>query len=256
MSAVWERFPQGGSLLLTALAIADHASDDGTRVYPAVDALAIKTRQSGRTIQRQLRELEAMGWLLLVRESSGKPGDTRDYRICPQWIRGETLPTVVATGDNLSPLQTGDKSEPEQAGRVTPEVGTGDTAMSPKPSITIKSEEQPSKAARGRAKARAHHPHTLPPGIPAEPWERWLEMRAEKKAWLTEGAFDLAISTLARLKGEGHSPADVLNQSTLCNWTGLFHVKPSFNRGTVGGNAAAVAEFVAQIEREHGEVEA
>ena len=46
MTAVFERYPVGGGEMLLALALADHASDDGTRVYPSVKALAEKTRQA------------------------------------------------------------------------------------------------------------------------------------------------------------------------------------------------------------------
>ena len=61
ISEVFARYPNGGGEMLLALALADHASDDGTRVYPSVKALAEKTRQSERTVQYQLRAMEAAG---------------------------------------------------------------------------------------------------------------------------------------------------------------------------------------------------
>jgi len=56
MTACWERYPNGGGELLLALALADHADDDGENIYPGVESLSRKTLQSKRTIQYQLRK--------------------------------------------------------------------------------------------------------------------------------------------------------------------------------------------------------
>ena len=58
MSQIFDRYPNGGGEMLLALAIADHAHDDGTHIYPSVSALAKKTRQSERTVQYQLRKMQ------------------------------------------------------------------------------------------------------------------------------------------------------------------------------------------------------
>ena len=59
--------------MLLALALADHASDDGTRVYPSIKALAEKTRRSERSVQYQLRRMQEAGWLILVNAGNGGP---------------------------------------------------------------------------------------------------------------------------------------------------------------------------------------
>ncbi|MBB4126247.1 hypothetical protein GGR77_001537 [Xanthomonas translucens] len=96
---VFDRYPAGGGELLLALAIADHAHDDGTHIFPGVERLARKTRQSERTVQYQLRKMEASGWLILVndgkggrRTGQGIAGRPREYRINPAWMAGEDLP--------------------------------------------------------------------------------------------------------------------------------------------------------------------
>jgi len=48
MTAVFDRYPNGGGEMLLALALADHASDDGTRIFPKIASLAEKTRQSSK----------------------------------------------------------------------------------------------------------------------------------------------------------------------------------------------------------------
>ncbi len=92
----------------------------------------------------------------------------------------------------------------------------------------------------------------VPDWIPVEPWNAWLEVRKVKRAANTEHALDLAIRKLDKMRGEGQSPAAVLDQSTLRSWTGLFPVKSE------GGAASAVAtpkqpssyELAAQAQRE------
>lgn len=94
MSAVFDRYPNGGGEMLLALALADHASDDGTRVYPGVMALAKKTRQSERTVQYQLRRMEESGWLILVGQGHGGRSMHAEYRISPEWLMGAEIAPI------------------------------------------------------------------------------------------------------------------------------------------------------------------
>lgn len=150
MSMVFDRYPSGGMERLLALAMADHASDDGRRIWPSVDELARKTMQSRSSVQRQIRRMVATGWLIQVRTATGRPGITNEYRICPEWIEGGEVPTpargvsltplddvppaeVIHTGVNLTPVP-----EPER-GVTTDERGVnrgerGVTAMTPESS--------------------------------------------------------------------------------------------------------------------------
>ena len=147
MSAVFERYPNGGGEMVLALAIADHAWDDGTHVFPSVRTLAAKSRQSERTVQYQLRKMESDGWLLLVGESSGGRGNTRQYRINPDWIANRettcnTQEHSATTGNNpdaekgaeIAPIDKGCNSEQK---RVQSTALKGATAIAPEPSLTI-----------------------------------------------------------------------------------------------------------------------
>lgn len=135
MSLVWQYYPDGGGELLTALALADHAHDDGTNIRPSVRHVAKKTRQSERTVQRYLARMRDKKWLLTVRNGKGgrnyyeKRGYVTEYRINPAWI---------SNPDNLSPLLISGQE------RVSSEVGKGDnrgskrvTPVSPKSPTTV-----------------------------------------------------------------------------------------------------------------------
>lgn len=86
MSLVWEHYPTGGGELLTALAYADHAHDDGTSIRPSIAYMARKTRQSERTIQMHLVAMRRAEWMLTVRHAAGGRGRATEYRINPAWI--------------------------------------------------------------------------------------------------------------------------------------------------------------------------
>ena len=138
MGEVFRRYPHGGNEKLLALALADHALDDGTRIFPSVEALAKKVRVSERTVQRLLIKMVEEGWLQLVRDTTGGRGQTRVYRISPAWLNGDNLSPLRANetsnkealnGDNLSPFENTHTTE-----TVTPRVVNGDIAMSPEPS--------------------------------------------------------------------------------------------------------------------------
>lgn len=58
-----------------------------------------------------------------------------------------------------------------------------------------------------------------------EEWDGWIAMRTKARKVPTERAIELSIMKLAALAAEGHDHRDVLNQSTMNGWTGLFAVK-------------------------------
>jgi DNA-binding transcriptional MocR family regulator len=145
MTMVFDRYPEGGNERLLALAMADHARDDGTRIWPSVAELARKTKQSRSTVQRQIRRMLERGWLQTVRSATGRPGDTNEYRIHPVWIAGGELP---ATGVKLTPVGV-HEDEPDSVDNVvhtgvtTDETGvttdeTGVIVVTPESSRTIR----------------------------------------------------------------------------------------------------------------------
>lgn len=84
-AAVFERYPAGGGEFALALALADNAHDDGTHIFPSVETMAVKSRQSVRAVQMHLRAMISKGWLLRVR--SGEQGGRVEYRFHRDWLK-------------------------------------------------------------------------------------------------------------------------------------------------------------------------
>lgn len=72
----------------------------------------------------------------------------------------------------------------------------------------------------------------IPDWIPAEEWKGFIDMRKRIRKPMTDRAVQLAISTLEKLKSQGEDVAQVLNQSVMKSYTGLFPVKG--NNGGMG----------------------
>jgi hypothetical protein len=56
-------------------------------------------------------------------------------------------------------------------------------------------------------------------------------MRAKLRKPLTVRACELAVKKLQKLRDNGDEPGDVLNESTLNGWQGLFPLKRNGNDG-------------------------
>jgi hypothetical protein len=116
MGLVWDRFAGQGTDLLLALALADEADHEGGAIHPSVPALAQRTRQSERTVQRQMRAMQKSEWLELVEKATNrKPAQ---YRINRGWLQGpEVVAAVESGGDTVSPLadSRGDNLSPQGA---------------------------------------------------------------------------------------------------------------------------------------------
>lgn len=161
---VFERYPEGGGELLTALCLADHADHDGTSIYPSVETVAKLTRQSKRTVQYHLSRMQESGWLLLVGNAKGGRQKAREYRINPAWIAtgklpekgAKTAPFISEDSDEGVPVDNSEKDaaaiapfsdakgasgdtkgcNPEQE-RVQSEALKGATAIAPESSVPV-----------------------------------------------------------------------------------------------------------------------
>ena len=213
MTAVFERYPNGGGEMLLALSLADHSHDDGTHIFPSVQTLSKKTRQSERSVQYQLRSMEQSGWLVLVSGEFGGRGKCREYRINPDWIKGA----------EIAPFNKGCNPEQERVQPEAPKGASDDikgaTAIAPEPSVTkIKSSDN--QKTKGKASPTAAL--VLPEWLPLDKWDSFVAMRKEIKKPITEQGKILAISKLAAYKAEGHSVAAILDKAILNSNCGLF----------------------------------
>lgn len=166
MTAVFDRYPEGGGEMLLALALADHASDDGRNVFPSIPSLAEKTRQSERSVQYQLRKMEKSGWLILVNSGNGGRNQRREYVISLDWIKGaEIAPLEKGATDDTKGATTGQKGATDDTkgcNPLHPHITISES------SVTIKKHE--------KAQAPAPHP------IPADLLSDFLILRKAKRA--------------------------------------------------------------------------
>lgn len=64
-----------------------------------------------------------------------------------------------------------------------------------------------------------------PDWIDRKSWDGFVDMRRKKRAPNTARALDLIVAKLQRLRDEGENPRDVLDQSTMRGWTGVFAIR-------------------------------
>ena len=81
----------------------------------------------------------------------------------------------------------------------------------------------------------------IPDWIPCEPWVGFVEMRKAIKKPMTARAMALIVNKLVVLRDDGYNPAEVLDQSTLNNWQGVFATK---TKPVVAGGQSALPDFM------------
>ncbi|UXB42234.1 helix-turn-helix domain-containing protein [Stenotrophomonas maltophilia] len=222
---VFDRYPNGGGEMLLALALADHAHDDGTHIFPSIARLAEKTRQSERSVQYQLRRMEQSGWLVLVnagiggrRSGFGEGGRTRQYRINPEWMKGAEIAPFAKGAKQAS---VGCKTTQE---RVQNGVEKGATAIAPEPRATKSNQEQPSH----RECERDADPLSLtteqvdrelagfgstPTGVDREQLARFVRHRSAIRRPLSVQGWLQVRQQLLDLVAAGHDPNESLKQT-------------------------------------------
>ena len=200
-SMVFDRNPVGGHEYVLARCVAHHAHDDGRKVFPTVESLARKSRQSVRATQMQLRRMEQDGWLQLVNAGDGGRGLAREYRINPEWVAGKELPAHVARAaarEAEKPTeQKGAADAPfsESASPVdnSAEKGAADAPISPKGCISTQKRVHRDAPADNRKEPSSLNPPIPPFARGAGPSDRVPKAEegaalrpVELKAWLAE----------------------------------------------------------------------
>lgn len=260
---VFDRYPNGGGEMLLALALADHAHDDGTHIFPSIARLAEKTRQSERSVQYQLRRMEQSGWLVLVnagiggrRSGFGEGGRTRQYRINPEWMKGAEIAPFAKGAKQAS---EGCKTTQE---RVQNGVEKGATAIAPEPRATKSNQEQPSH----RECEREADPLALtteqvdrelagfgstPTGVDREQLARFVRHRAAIRRPLSVQGWLQVRQQLLDLIAAGHDPNESLKQTMAAGLALPVIPVPQQSAGASHAiDQLGSADRIAQLQRE------
>ncbi len=98
-----------------------------------------------------------------------------------------------------------------------------------KPLIYSESTQRKKESKESKEIKRKASPFSLPDFIDGELWASFLEMRKQKKAVPTVRAMELLVKELERLKAAGNDPNEVLKQSIMRSWTGVFPLREDWN---------------------------
>lgn len=126
------------------------------------------------------------------------------------------------------------QSEPNGNPNQTPDTNNQRIPSPPTPSSVTKPDKPP-EAARV----------LLPDWVPQDDWVDFVAMRKAKgkRAPFTAAAEQGIVRQLERLRTDGHDPGEVLRQSTMNGWSGVFAPRPT---GNVRPFASRQAEIVAK----------
>lgn len=133
MAQVWKHGPEDQGELLVLLALADYANDAGL-CWPSMSSIAKKARMSERNARRVIRKLEN-SHMVLSNSSSGRKANT--YQILRFWETRTQCPPASEPGHLRQSTRTSATLNP-------------DTAMSAKPSRTVKEPNPPNPPKGGR----------------------------------------------------------------------------------------------------------
>jgi hypothetical protein len=88
----------------------------------------------------------------------------------------------------------------------------------------------------------------LPEFINREKWDAYMEIREKKKATPTPRAIELLIEKLTKFKADGDDPNEVLEESIMNNWTGVFALKKGGANGKGRANPKSATKFGTDYE--------
>lgn len=128
--------------LLVLLALADHAKDDGSDVFPSVARTAWKAGYSARQTQRIMRQLEKLKILVLV-QRGGDDGRPNRYRI--DVSKAARKPEFGGRQNDVPRTATDSVGTQNVTPGVTSSChGGGDITVSPEPSVNHQDNRQSS----------------------------------------------------------------------------------------------------------------
>ncbi|HVA16449.1 MAG TPA: hypothetical protein VMV59_01920 [Candidatus Dormibacteraeota bacterium] len=193
-----------------------------------------------RTLQRWMARLQDRGYIqvkrsvysrMVIRILHAKKFNPRQLEF-PATLQESCAPKV-AEMTAPSPPEVAELSPPDVADMDTKSGGLKDERK-------IEQKHLEREAADAADKKSAAQPAAIPSSpalvdwIPIGPWLAYVEMRNGIRRPMTNHARELAIQKLAALREDGNDPGEVLDQSVLHAWTGLYPVKEDEHGGSKG----------------------
>lgn len=245
MTMVFKRYPNGGGEMLLALALADHAHDDGSHIFPSVEYLADKTRQSVRAVQYQLKKMRDCGWLIRVSAGHGGRSQVTEYQISAEWIAGGAIEGLEDHAGNSSNAKFAPFTDDGEKGANDDIKGANESTKGAKhdskgcnglhPHRTI---NKPSESSRKRqagaaapsapkksGKTKLGKPadtvtadDLVAEGVDPQVALDWLKVRKVKELPLTQTAWDGVKAEAARA---GLSAGDAVRIAAENSWAGF-----------------------------------
>lgn len=158
----------------------------------------------------------------------------------------------TAAGQQRDIKEQGNKRTREEEPNGSPSKGAGASEGGGAGSDDLFGDAAAKPKAKRKREPKQQDPFALPDWVPVDEWQAFLKMRDKIKAPPTDEALRLLVKKLDELRTSGNDPGEVLEQSTMQNWRGIFEVRKSRNEqrngngnsnwGASSGNRGARAE--------------
>lgn len=206
------------------VSLADNANDAGS-CWPSIDTISERTCIARRSVIEAIKRLELAG-LLVADRSNGRH---------TQYVLTLENQCATRTSAPAAPVRhPHDTSAPAALGGCASRTGPVRQPHSNRQGTV----NEPSMNRQG-AGARDDGPVVdrveVPDWIDPKHWAQWIAHRAGMKKPLTAHAQQLSIEKLGKLRAQGHDPNEIVSESIVNGWQGLFAPKES-NRGRAPPN--------------------
>jgi hypothetical protein len=268
------------------VALCRYASNDDHTCFPSLEVVATVAHLTLRTVQRTIPSLVERKLVTIFEKANGRGNRNkfrinatllRELKskddTTTSFIEGEEEESTQIKGDTVTPIVeqervtlTPSKGDIVTPQRVTPCRIKGDIdasyigricqesvsseAVSESVNLALTSDEVPAgsvpKSSKSKKKKPTQPEFQLPSWIEPDVWAAFEEMRDGKKKPMTDYSRRLIVKDLEKLEAKGFHSTDVLNQSIVNSYQGVFELKQSGGsngngkRGRTDGNREAL----------------
>jgi hypothetical protein len=189
--------------------------------WPSRSALSERTGLHVSNISAATSALEKLGWL--TKEGKGGYSKSSTYTITTpdlDIVQHKTVVEKATVAESTTVAEQATRHVAESA------ISTlAESATRKEQTIELTKEQTIIKAKKLE--------FVLPDWIPVDVWDAYVGMRKQMKKPMSDYAKKLAVNELLKLVNQGFNPADVLNQSILNSWQGLFPIKGQVSKAAI-----------------------